>query len=64
MKSDPKSQWQGAVKGAKKQEKANDERRLYERIIDMERRRSEVALTVRGLYELNCMPALSGLYIR
>ena len=44
MKSDPKSQWQGAMKGVKKQEKANDERRLYERIIDMERRRSEAAL--------------------
>ena len=44
MRSDPKSQWQGAMKSAKKQEKANDERRLYERIIDMERRRSETAL--------------------
>jgi len=32
------------MKGAKKQEKVNDERRLYERIIDMERRRSEAAL--------------------
>jgi hypothetical protein len=44
-RSDPKSQWQMAARGAKKNEKATDERRFYERIIDVERRRSEAALS-------------------
>jgi hypothetical protein len=37
--------WQATAKNAKKVEKQNDERRLYERIIDMERVRSEAALS-------------------